>query len=63
MILDMAGDSEFERYRPLVERAKQAFATDTSYAIAVAKQAGALVARRNQQESSAQLGEQTADAV
>jgi len=40
-----------DKYRPRVERALLAFRTDTSYAIAMAKQAGTLSSRQAAKEA------------
>lgn len=47
----MAGDIDLSKYEGLLAKAKQAFRVDSAYAIAVAKPAGAVVARRQQKEA------------
>lgn len=40
------GDTQLDQYKPLLKRAVEAFRTDPAYAIAMAKQAGTLRARK-----------------
>lgn len=55
----MAKEFDLTPYMDLVSRARDAFMEDTSYAIAIARPAGALVARRNERR----LAELDTDAV
>lgn len=46
----MTKDFEFSNYAELIREARRAFLADSAYAIAVARPAGALVARRKERE-------------
>lgn len=47
----MSKDFDLERFSELIKEGRRAFLTDSAYAIAIARPAGALAARRRDREN------------